>query len=144
MEATSATVDDFAWLEGGWRGMKDADPVEEWWTAPGGDTLLGMFRWLKDDRVYLYELMGIEPSDAGLIFHVKHFSFGFDGWENRDESQRYLIEWIDGRTSTFLLQDPQKFVRLVYQGEDEDMLIVRLERSLDGTDALEFQYERVR
>ena len=144
LEVTRATVTDLAWLEGGWRGTQGDDPIEEWWSAPGGDSLMGMFRWLKDGKVYLYELMGIVPSDVGLIFKIKHFNAGFVGWEEKDQSTRFLIESINERGASFLQQDTRKFVRLVYRREAENRLVVRLEHTPDGRDAVDFYYQRVK
>ncbi len=55
-----ASPADLSWLTGSWLGKNGQDPVEEYWSPLGGNSLMGMFRWVKDGTVSFYELEAIE------------------------------------------------------------------------------------
>ena len=89
---------DLSWLSGIWRGQHGADAIEEHWSKPAGGTLMGMFRWLRDEQVWFYELMTIEPRDDEIVLHIKHFDPGLKGWEEKDQAVEYvLVEHQEGR-----------------------------------------------
>jgi hypothetical protein len=46
-----ASPADLAWLSGNWQGRAGDDCVEEHWSPLGANTLLGMFRWVRDGGV---------------------------------------------------------------------------------------------
>ena len=58
--------------------------IEEHWSSLGGDTLMAMFRWVKDGRVLFYELEVIEEHDGLIFLRIGHFNVGLVGWEEKD------------------------------------------------------------
>ena len=60
-EKTNVKLADLAWLQGDWRAdVEGGDQLQEFWAVPVGDSMVGMFRWMKrDDKVSLFELMTI-------------------------------------------------------------------------------------
>lgn len=59
--ATAATdLKDLAWLAGNWSGLQDGMEMEELWTAPKGNTMLGVHRDVKGARTVSFEFLRIE------------------------------------------------------------------------------------
>ncbi len=80
-----ATLDDLAWLAGFWRGEGLGGEVEEVWARPGGGTMMGAFKLVKDGVAVFYELMMIVETDDGLVLRLKHFNGDFSAWEEKEE-----------------------------------------------------------
>ena len=79
-------IEDLAWMEGRWVCRQKGDVLEEIWSAPSGDCMMGMFRWMKDDKVWMYELMTIIADGDEIVFRLKHFDRNMVGWEEKDKS----------------------------------------------------------
>jgi hypothetical protein len=68
--APKSGVDALAWLAGRWEFEKNGRVVREEWMVPGGGTMLGMSRTVKDGKTIEYEhlFLGIdEQGDLSLI-----------------------------------------------------------------------------
>lgn len=123
-----ATVSDLAWMSGSWKGLHGQDAVEEHWSAPAGGTLMGMFRWLKAEQVWFYELLVIEPEHELLVMRIKHFYPGLKGWEQQDESVRFVLVELEGQQAVFMQPDKPEAALLVYRREGPDRLVTYFER----------------
>lgn len=60
MLPVQAALPDFSWLAGAWCGERGAARLEEHWTRPAGDALLGVGRVLQDGRMLGFEFLRIE------------------------------------------------------------------------------------
>lgn len=68
-------------LAGVWKGEMNGDLVEEHWSEPAGESLVGMFRWVgKDSKVRLYELLTIKSEADGPTLRLRHFDGAFTPW----------------------------------------------------------------
>ena len=70
-QKTAWTVADLAWMSGSWVTTQGKTQIEEHWTKPAGDTMLGMGRTLKDGKTVFFEYLRIEARPDG-IFYVAH------------------------------------------------------------------------
>lgn len=60
--------------------------VEEIWSAPHGDNVVGSFRWLgPDGKASMYELLTITQEQDGVFLRLRHFGPSLEAWEERDE-----------------------------------------------------------
>ena len=134
----AATPADVAWLTGHWRGSALGGVSEEIWSAPEANSMMGMFRLMKDGATVFYEIMSIQPDGHSIVLVLKHFNADLTGWEERDEVLRFRLvkltpteAWFEGLT----------FRRL-----DADTLQVQLAIGMrDGTAREEeFRYARVK
>lgn len=91
-----ASVNDLAWMEGRWIGLHGEERIEEQWSAPDAETIMGMFRWIRDGRIYFYELIAIEEEGNQVVMRIKHFYPGLKGWEEKDDSVTF---WLTSVTS---------------------------------------------
>src|SRR5687768_8345380 len=71
--APSNRLADLAWLEGHWRDDSGGNLSEEIWTAPSGDSLMGMWRWAQDGKVRVFELLAIKAEEGKLVLRLRHF-----------------------------------------------------------------------
>lgn len=126
----SRTLEDVAWIAGYWIGGTDDNPMEEIWTAPLGDNMMGMFREVDEGKSVFYEFMLIQQTDAGPALLLKHFNPGLIGWEDKDVAQRYPLAALKGRRAVF--EHANRMTRLVYERFTEDSLTVTLEKVREG------------
>ena len=84
---------------------------------------MGMFRWIKEDRVSFYELMVIEQAEEGVMMRIKHFSPGLKGWEEKDRAVDFLLVQLDGTEAVFFQMGRQD-QWLVYRLDGPDHLSV--------------------
>ena len=139
----AATIDHLGWMAGNWLGNVDGDSVDEHWSSPGSGTMMGMFRWLKSDRLYYYELLAIEPEAHGLVLRLKHFDRGLIGWEEKGMALAYPLVEIGERTATFERGGSFRSTRFVYrQVAADELLVVTEDRKGDDITRCEFRYTR--
>lgn len=141
-DLAKVTVADFSWLAGAWKGEIGGDLIEEQWTPPAGGAMLGMFRWLKGEKVVVYELLALEQRPEGPVLMLRHFKPGLVAWEDKEGAIPFhLVSYKPGE-GVFDNRDPGKPVRLIYRKEGEALVAV-LERTEDGKPVSDtFRYNR--
>lgn len=120
---TSATINDLTWLSGSWRGEKDSGVIEEQWSRPEGDAMMGMFRWVKSDGVFFYEFMTIEQNKEGLTLRIKHFNPGLIGWEEKDKSFSCVLTQLDSEKAVFFAREKEEPLWLVFEKKEKGLEI---------------------
>jgi len=80
-----AKLKQVSWISGNWMGEAFDGIIEENWSAPLGDSMMGAFKLVVNNKVEFYELCTISEEDDSLIFRLKHFSNNLKGWEEKDE-----------------------------------------------------------
>ncbi len=141
----SAGLSDLAWLAGTWEGALGDDPLIETWFPPAGGRMAGLFRWVKGDEVYLYELVGLEETADGVVLQVKHFGPDLVGWEAKDESVVFDLVEVDedGRAVFAERGDEEEGTTLTFRPEGETGLVATFEETRGGEPVvLTFRYER--
>jgi hypothetical protein len=147
---SSIGVTDLAWLEGRWVGAMGDAAIEEHWSAPEGNVILGMFRLTQPlaegadpaaPRLGFSELWTVEPGPAGPRLLLRHFSPGLVGWEDKDSPLVFEPVATGPRTITWEAQEKTGPVRLTYESPEPDTLIAKL-REPDGTTPT-FTYKRM-
>ncbi len=139
--AMPATIDNLAWMAGSWYGTVDGDPVDEHWSTPAGGVMMGMFRWLKNSRLYLYELLAIEPDANGLVLRLKHFDRGLNGWEEKGMAIAYPLVNAGEQEAAFERGGAYRSTRFVYKRVSaRELLVITEDRK--GSDVVrnEFRY----
>jgi hypothetical protein len=119
-----ATFEDLRFMEGKWTGTFRGDrQYEAYWSGPEGNAIMGMIRFIVDDKTTLFELLTIENTERGLVLSVKHFEPGMLGRQEKDDAVRYrLIETGDKR-AVFVHEGNGS--RLAMEGADSDVHLVR-------------------
>lgn len=143
--APAPGLDDLAWLAGTWEGTLGEDPLIETWFPPAGGRMAGLFRWVKGDEVYLYELVSLEETADGVVLQVKHFGPDLVGWEAKDESVVFDLVELDeeGRAVFAERGDEEEGTTLTFRPEGETGLVATFEETRNSEPVvLTFRYER--
>ena len=88
-------IEDLAWLEGVWRGKVGVDDVEETWSVPKNGSMMGMFRWFRDGKLRIMEMMTIAEFDGRITMKLKHFDESLHSLEPQNESTDFTLAGIE-------------------------------------------------
>jgi hypothetical protein len=120
-------LDDLAFLCGHNRGEQDGSIINEHWSEVGGDSMIGMFREIKQGKVQMYEFLTIEQTATGPILRLKHFDPGLVGWEEKAQVHSYpLLTW---KPNEAVFERPDKATKMTYRSTSSSTLEVTLERT---------------
>ena len=108
-DGTSPTLADLAFMAGCWRGPSGSGTtIEEYYTAPSDNLVLGVSRYLKGGRVIDYEFTTIAREDTGIVltprpsgqapvpFRLTRLDSTGATWENPAHDFPTLIEYRRG------------------------------------------------
>lgn len=62
------TLDSLAWLAGSWSGTSRGIEMEEHWTAPKGNSMIGMHRDVGKGRTLGFEFLRIEQQGDAIVY----------------------------------------------------------------------------
>jgi len=67
---------------------------EEIWTAPSGDSMMGVWRYLSDGRLRISEILSITAEAEGPTMRLRHFDPKLIGREDKDKPVVFrLVAW---------------------------------------------------
>lgn len=142
----SVRVADFAWMAGIWQGEIGGDFIEEQWSDPVGNVVMGMFRWVKGGRngeIMLYELLSIEPGAEGPVLWLRHFGPRLVAREDKEGAVAFHLHSYKPGEATWDNRNPEDPTRLTFRREGEDRLVIVLGKRKDGAWAgTDFVYTR--
>lgn len=105
----TATLADFAWLAGNWRGKLQGPRglvTEQYWAEPQAGVMMGMFR-LSDPanagRTVLLEFISFRETPEGVEMRMRHFDTALTPME-KEEPLRLLLASTDG--TRFVFENP--------------------------------------
>jgi len=120
-------LDDLAFICGHNRGEQNGSIIDEHWSEVGGDTMIGMFRQIKNGKAQLYEFLTIEQTATGPILRLRHFDPGLIGWEEKAQANSYpLVSW---KPNEAIFERPDKETRITFRSTSQSTLEVILERT---------------
>jgi len=61
-------IEDLAWFSGAWETDHGKTHVEEYWTRPAGDMMIGMGRSVRDERTVFFEFLRLEQRADGIYY----------------------------------------------------------------------------
>lgn len=109
-------LENLTWLEGRWVGLGFEGTVEEYWSAPAGRSIAGMFRLVVAGQTRVVELRTVLEEADGLILRLNHFTPALQRWEREPEPLKYrLVELTTGR-AVFESETPRESLpeRIIY------------------------------
>jgi hypothetical protein len=116
------------WMAGAWMGTHGTEKIEEHWSDSINTTMMGMFRWVRGDEIWFYELLVIEPEEDSLVMRIKHFYPGLKGWEEKDTSVDFVLVSLKDKEAVFLQCNRDEDQWLVYRLEDSGQLVTYFAR----------------
>lgn len=129
MLAVPPQLADFAFIAGHWKGAMGGASIEEVWTKPGGDAMMGMSRLSSSGQTRLTEFMAIEQRESGPVLLMRHFGTGLIAREEKDAPLVWTIEKTGPNHAIFYLA--KEGSRLGFNREG-DSLTITLEKMKDG------------
>ena len=134
---------DLEFITGRWSGELDGGTTDEHWSAPSGDNMMGVFRYVKSGKAVFYEMLLIEMTASGPVLRLKHFTPGLIGWEEKDQVYSYPLVELAKNKAAF--ERPDKQTRMTFQRTSADSMVVVLERMKEGKMIPEeFKYQRAK
>lgn len=136
-------------LAGTWRetraGRAGDSLVEEIWSAPSGNNVVGAFRWLgPEGTAYLYELLTISAEPDGIFLRLRHFDPRLVAKEARDEPQTLRLERSTPELLRFAAHAHcDELESVTYDRSEEDVLAIEVVfTAADGRPPLRFRLLR--
>lgn len=145
LAAGNPKVADIAWLEGRWIGEKNGGAIEEHWSPPLENNMIGMFRLFFDEQAQVYEFMTIEQTPSGLMLYLRHFG---QKLADKDEAAKPMVFFATpdpppARSVVFdRIDKPETRTKLYYRREG-NKLTVALDQLINGKRNIEiFEFSR--
>lgn len=135
------SVEPLSWLEGKWIGEEADQLMEEHWSTPQGEALMGMFRFVHAGQPRFYEFMTIAVEGQEVVLRIKHFNPGLAGWEEKEESVTYPLVQVDSGGAVFFKRGSAQPNWMVYRRE-EDALSVHFEGAEGEAEGGRFEFKR--
>ena len=136
-------LDNFAWLEGRWRGEWGPRVAEQEWLGPKAGEMLGVFRVVEADKTLVIELFTLVEKSGGVDFYFRHFTPQLLPWEKSDATVLNLGEFDANK---FAFENPRDGMpkRSILTRIDADTFTSRSEIIPDSGDmqVVEITYHR--
>lgn len=135
-QSPNAKIEEVEWIAGHWRGEAWGGILEEVWTPPLGNSMMGSFKMVSADTIQFYELLTINELENSLVLQLKHFYGNLHGWEEKDKTLKFRLVKLEEKTAYF--------AGFTFELESEDKLNVYvLFKQDDGSrEEMKFSYTR--
>ena len=125
-----AVLSDLSWMTGRWVDESAGNLSEEVWSAPSGDSMMGMWRYVSGGKVAIFEILTITVEPGGIVLRLRHFDPDLAAREEKGTPvELALVGWTE-REATF--EGPAVGaagqVRLTYRSPSDDELVSVLEK----------------
>ena len=133
----SGSLADLKWIAGSWAGEAMGGRFEETWNPASADSMVGMFKFIKDDKVVFYEILTIVQKGESLLLRLKHFTPDLVGWEEKDKSIEFPLVSLSENEAKF---NGLMFTRI----SDQEMHVAVVMKEEGGEQKLNFVCRRVK
>jgi hypothetical protein len=129
-------LDALSWLAGSWINDDSGRRIEEVWTAPAADLMLGMSRTLSGDRTASFEFMRISVRADGVFYIAQP--------RGKPPVEFPLQSW-DGAQAIFINPgNGDHLKRVIYRHNSDGSFTARIEGANQGAEfAEDYPYHRV-
>jgi hypothetical protein len=129
-----ATIDQMAWLKGCWVQAKPNGVVEELWMGPGGGTMLGLGRTVRDGKLREYEFVRIVEADGSLAYVAE---------PSGQEKATFPLKSLTPDEAVFENPTHDFPQRVIYRRLGPDAVTGRIEGEIGGqAKSVDFPYKR--
>jgi len=131
--AVAAQVEQLGFISGPWQGALGDRTIEQYWSAPLGNSMVAMYRNVQNGQARLYELLVIEAEGDSVALRIKHFAPGpgLVGRQEKDAAISHKLVRIGKDTAEFegTGENPN---RVIFTRTSPTALTIRVERMRDG------------
>lgn len=124
----SFTLNDVSFLAGHWIGEAFGGVVEEIWSEPSSNAMMGMFRLQYDDIDRLYEFLMIEKYGSGVRMSFKHIKPDYIEMEEKP----ITLNLVDANTSYAFFETDDQSLIIKYNLTSDDILEIELTSTKEG------------
>lgn len=130
-----AGLDELSWLAGAWTIDDETTHIEEFWSAPASDLMVGMSRTVRDGKTVAFEFMRIARRDDGIVYIAQP--------RGKPPVEFPLVSW-DGAAAVFVNPGTSDHLRrIVYRRNADGSLTARIEGANGGQEfAEDYPYRR--
>jgi hypothetical protein len=122
------TLADLAFMTGEWVIERAGERLEEYWSVPTAGSMFGVFRWERNGRLWLNELMTIVAEPDGPVFRLRHFDAAMRPWEKEDETPFvYPLVKLAAAEAVFENEARDAPRRFRFSRPEPDVLVIVLE-----------------
>lgn len=133
---TKASLGDLDWLTGCWEGRQGDAILEEIWSKPGGGSMLGLSRTVKESRTTSFEFMQFREEKGSLVFLPQP--------QGGTRVPFPLKDSFAGRL-TFENKEHDFPQRVIYEQKGKGLLLAAIEGTYKGKEEREeYQMRKVR
>ncbi len=140
-DLSKVTLQDLSFVTGKWLAQEGGFDIEEHWTTPAGNNMIGMMRMAKDGKASMYELCVIEQTATGPVLRIRHFRAAMVPREEKPEEITFALVDLAKDKATFEAQD--KHLKIIYHRLSVNELTISLDRAgQDGKrSVVDFRYK---
>ena len=117
-------------MAGHWIGGDAGDLSEEVWSAPEGDSMMGMWRFVAKGQTRIYEILTLTKEGEHVVLRIRHFNPKLVAREEKDRSVELPL--VSKSASEAVFEGPEYnvkgSVRLTYRRPTPDTLTGVLEK----------------
>lgn len=124
----SSTLGDVAFMAGRWVDEEEGTLSEEVWSAPGGDSMMGMWRLSVGGKAKVFEFLTMVEEEGRVTFRLRHFDRRGVAWEEKDKPLVLPLVVTGTGLAVFEGDGKNGILRLTYRREGE-ALVGRLEKA---------------
>ncbi len=137
-------LQDASFLKGAWSSKtKSGALVEEFWSQPEGDSMVGYCRFIKDQKTTFYELLTIVETKDHVVLRMRHFNESLVGWNEKEEAGDCILTESNSSQITFDNKSETHRVKVTYKRSGSNSLHVTVEDTTNGeTVKHEFDYNK--
>ena len=133
---TKPSLADLGWLTGCWEGRQGQAVIEEVWSKPGGGSMLGFGRTVKDGRTTAYEFMQVREENGSLTYMPQ---------PQGGTRVSFPLKDFFGAKMTFENKAHDFPQRVIYERKGPGMLLAAIEGIYQGKEEREeYQMKKVR
>ena len=122
-ESPKSAIEVFSWMAGCWEGKGDNRQLEEHWTQPAGQSMLGMSRVLAGGKTVAFEFMRILEDERGIVFIAQ---------PSGQKETPFRLSQFKNQQATFENPDHDFPQRIIYRKEPDGSLLARIEGKENG------------
>lgn len=122
-QAQNPTLTDLAWMAGSWAGTARGMEMEEHWTAPKGNSMIGVHRDVGKGRTLSFEFLRIEQQGDQVVYLASP--------GGRSPATAFPLKEVSGTRVVF--ENPaHDFPQRVVYWKDGTDLLARIEGTMNG------------
>ncbi len=135
----SSTLGDVSFMAGRWVDEEKGTLSEEIWSAPGGDSMMGMWRLSVGGKAKVFEFLTMVEEEGRVTFRLRHFDRRGVAWEEKDKPLVLPLVVKGAGLAVFEGDGKSGILRLTYRREGE-ALVGRLEKA--GEAPVDYRFRR--